>query len=344
MKTIAFGDIHGCYKAAETAVKLAEELKAQAIFLGDYVDRGPSAVETLRVLMKAKENHPDWVFLRGNHDQMLLDLINGSAQTSEFGQILGMNYGYIQAEASYDEWQETFPDEKMAILAFLESTELHHETQKFIFCHAVLNNLGGALNEKSAPQFLWNYNYEPIWESKPFIHGHLPVNYPSLIYQGVNINTFCGYGGYLTGILIDETTDQFTFYSITENGVLMPASTIFSKYQIKDNIRLTLQIPKMDYSIELSLKDIDMKMTWADAKKFCSDLGAGWRLPSIADIEEVYEQFFKNGIGDFEETEYWTNNEDDNEDALYFDFRSGGGYSAENKNEKLAVRFIRVLQ
>lgn len=53
-KVIAFGDIHGCYKAADKAVKLAEDLNLIAIFLGDYVDRGPSAVKTLQILIKAK--------------------------------------------------------------------------------------------------------------------------------------------------------------------------------------------------------------------------------------------------------------------------------------------------
>ena len=78
---IAFGDIHGCFNAALKAVQLANEEKAMAVFLGDYVDRGPDSIKTLEVLIEAKKRNPKWVFLRGNHDQMLLDLI---LQTNPF--------------------------------------------------------------------------------------------------------------------------------------------------------------------------------------------------------------------------------------------------------------------
>lgn len=66
---IAFGDIHGCFQALEKAVEIAKKLKAKVVFLGDYIDRGPDSIKTLDVLMKVKEENPDWVFLRGNHDQ-----------------------------------------------------------------------------------------------------------------------------------------------------------------------------------------------------------------------------------------------------------------------------------
>jgi len=39
------------------------------------VDRGSFSIKTLEVLIEAKKNNPDWIFLRGNHEQMLLDLI-----------------------------------------------------------------------------------------------------------------------------------------------------------------------------------------------------------------------------------------------------------------------------
>lgn len=61
-KIIIFGDIHSCYEAANTAVKLAEDLEVQAVFLGDYVDRGPSCVKTLQTLISAKKNIPNGYF------------------------------------------------------------------------------------------------------------------------------------------------------------------------------------------------------------------------------------------------------------------------------------------
>nr|WP_287935661.1 metallophosphoesterase [Algoriphagus sp.] len=85
---IAFGDIHGCFQAAAKAVEISEELDTKAIFLSDYVDRGPSAVKTLQILIDAKMKHPDWIYIRGNHDQMLLDLIDEKAKPRDIGIVL----------------------------------------------------------------------------------------------------------------------------------------------------------------------------------------------------------------------------------------------------------------
>jgi len=218
-KVIAFGDIHGCFQAATTAVRLAKEFNAKAIFLGDYVDRGPSAIQTLRILIEAKQNDPDWIFLRGNHDQMLLDLINGVAKTSDIGAVLGMNYDYNQAAKSFEEWENTNVVEQRVILDFLNDTKFYYETEQLIFCHAVLNDTGNNIQEKTEEELIWNYTYEPIWQGKHFVHGHLPVKKPKQIQKGININTECGYGGVLTGILFNgnDITDA-RYYHISENG------------------------------------------------------------------------------------------------------------------------------
>lgn len=218
-KMMAFGDIHGCYKAAETAVKLAEELEVQAVFLGDYVDRGPSAVETLRILIDAKQKYPNWVFLKGNHDQMLIDLIQKNAKIDQLGNVLEtINYDYKQAAASYEEWKQLKSDEQNAVLKFLSSLDLYYESEVFIFCHGILRNTGESINEKSPQELIWNYNYEPIWNGKKFIHGHLPIKEVKLYNKGLNINTECGYGGILTGVLIKDAQEINTIYEISEDG------------------------------------------------------------------------------------------------------------------------------
>ncbi len=220
---IAFGDIHGCYQAAEAAVKLAEELKAKAVFLGDYVDRGPSGIRTLQTLMTAKKNHPDWVFLMGNHEQILLDLIKGKNKPEDIGSALDISqFDYAQAEHSYNEWKILKSDEQHAIVEFIEATKLFYETQQLIFTHAVLRDNGHSLQEKSKEELIWNYDFEPVWQGKKFIHGHRNIEKVTLSENSININTFCGYGGTLSGLAIDMHSGMpLTIYLISENGKLL---------------------------------------------------------------------------------------------------------------------------
>ena len=43
------------------------------VFLGDYIDRGPDSKGVIEYLMEFQQRFPNSVFLRGNHEQMLLD-------------------------------------------------------------------------------------------------------------------------------------------------------------------------------------------------------------------------------------------------------------------------------
>lgn len=201
-KFIAFGDIHGCYKAAETAVKLAKNENALAIFLGDYVDRGPDSIKTLEMLIKAKKDNPDWIFLRGNHDQMLLDLILGNQMPNKEFDVYCGRTSNKEASKVFQKWSECSETCKEDIRKFLEITVFFHETNEWIFVHAPLKNSDVQINDKSKDELIWNYDLYPTWNGKQFMHGHKPVDKPTKTNQGYNINTGCGFGGYLTGTLI----------------------------------------------------------------------------------------------------------------------------------------------
>lgn len=72
-RIFAIGDIHGHSKALD-ALMAALPLRSEdhLVFLGDYVDKGPDVKGVLDRLVKLS-SRPRTVFLRGNHDQMLLD-------------------------------------------------------------------------------------------------------------------------------------------------------------------------------------------------------------------------------------------------------------------------------
>jgi len=213
-KLIAFGDIHGVIEATKRAILLSEELDAKAIFLGDYVDRGKESIEVLQTLIKAKDKHPDWVFLMGNHDQMLLDLINGKENPG--------GYDERTKKESYSQWLELENKKQEEIKLFLEELLYYYETDDLVFVHAILRDTEQTMEEKHPNELIWNYEYAPVWQGKPFIHGHYPVD--NILYKcmGLNINTSSGYGwGYLTGCLINEISfTDHSYYKITKNGEL----------------------------------------------------------------------------------------------------------------------------
>lgn len=215
-KAIAFGDIHGCPRAAESAVRLTQELGATGIFLGDYVDRGPDNMGVLDVLIRARAAEPDWVFLRGNHDQMLLDLIDGRDHPDGFDE--------RTREEAYADWQAAPESFRAEVVRFLTGTKHYHETEHHIFVHAPLMHDGLALHEKAPYDLVWNYDLEPAWQGKLFVHGHLPIREAEITPARINVNTSCGYNGILTGVFLDLGSGAtLGICTIAEQGEVLSA-------------------------------------------------------------------------------------------------------------------------
>ncbi|MDO4199506.1 MAG: metallophosphoesterase family protein [Clostridia bacterium] len=72
--TAVIGDVHGDY---ENLIKIIDDIQPalesgeikNVLFLGDYIDRGPSSFKTLLILLKFFNENPGKVFLlRGNHE------------------------------------------------------------------------------------------------------------------------------------------------------------------------------------------------------------------------------------------------------------------------------------
>ena len=68
-KVIFVGDTHGDLEATEKVVHKYLKPKNRLVFLGDYVDRGPSSLENINFLLEQKIEHPDSLYLlMGNHE------------------------------------------------------------------------------------------------------------------------------------------------------------------------------------------------------------------------------------------------------------------------------------
>ena len=89
MRLFAIGDIHG--HCAELIGLMSQLLKDgmvperdTVVFLGDYVDGGPDTREVIESLSLWSRKYPQWVFIRGNHDQMMIDALDHPEDAGTF--------------------------------------------------------------------------------------------------------------------------------------------------------------------------------------------------------------------------------------------------------------------
>lgn len=87
---IAFiGDIHGEIQALDRALQSMEGRKIdQYVFLGDYINRGKFSKGVIERLIEFREKH-ECVFIRGNHDQLMLDALADADSVGAFLKIGG---------------------------------------------------------------------------------------------------------------------------------------------------------------------------------------------------------------------------------------------------------------
>jgi len=75
MRSYVIGDIHGC---PDELVYLVQALPLESgdrlVFLGDYIDRGPDSSGVISFLLELQKDRGayEFVFLKGNHEDMLL--------------------------------------------------------------------------------------------------------------------------------------------------------------------------------------------------------------------------------------------------------------------------------
>ena len=76
---IVVGDIHGQFYDLLELLRIGGPVPDMSyLFLGDYVDRGPSCVETITYLTLLKVHFPNRVILlRGNHDTRSITQVYG---------------------------------------------------------------------------------------------------------------------------------------------------------------------------------------------------------------------------------------------------------------------------
>src|SRR5215813_3694072 len=108
MNTYVVGDIHGRLSQFKALVSSLDydPKRDRIVLLGELIDRGEDSPGVVNYALELQEESPNFICLRGNHEQMLLDLI-------EFGDLLWLvpeNGGAVtiaQYGCKYDEETST---------------------------------------------------------------------------------------------------------------------------------------------------------------------------------------------------------------------------------------------
>ncbi len=203
-RLIAVGDIHGQFKMLKFLMKKVKPDKTDKfVFLGDYIDRGLQSKEVIDFLIDFSKVY-DCVFLRGNHEDMLLAFLklDEKAMYGESYQYNGGEYtafSYAGDNAVLEDLKLTIPEEH---IEFLKSLKYYHIEDNFLFVHAGIMP-GILIEEQKLEDLVWireQFFYYPTGIDKIIVFGHTPLDRVLISDDKIGLDTGAGYFKTLSAI------------------------------------------------------------------------------------------------------------------------------------------------
>lgn len=206
-RVFVVGDIHGTIAELEILLdhlidKEGLQKEDRIVFVGDYIDRGYETRKVIQRLIDLKTKFPLTTFLRGNHEDMLLNFLGFEGSLGENFIINGGNQTLISYginPALYPaEILTQFPSEH---LSFFLNLERFAVCQEHLIVHAGFNPKF-SLDQQQGEDIFWIRD-EFIMSSHPFnktvIFGHTPFR--DILFHlpfKIGIDTGLVYGNILT--------------------------------------------------------------------------------------------------------------------------------------------------
>jgi serine/threonine protein phosphatase 1 len=201
-RVIAIGDIHGCAKALRAIIDaICPQRDDTLITLGDCVDRGPESRQVIDELL-ALRDRCILIALLGNHEEMMLNFLDGIPQPDNWLDVGGM--ATCKSYSPRLNCREIDP----VHVEYIRSWGDCYETKSHFFVHASY--------EPERP--LANQHWQTMrWQSLKFgvpaahvsgktaVVGHTSLKDGDVLNLGhlVCIDTYCWGGGWLTALDAD---------------------------------------------------------------------------------------------------------------------------------------------
>jgi serine/threonine protein phosphatase 1 len=212
-RVFAVGDVHGY--DAELGILLDYICRTKGVssddllvFVGDYIDRGPCSRQVVERLLALRQIWPQTVFLRGNHEDMLLDFLglggsNGEYYLGNGGAQCLASYG-IDSTASLSELRARIDSTH---LEFFQGLDYGVMLPDFLFVHAGIAPQR-SLSEQTVRDLLWIRNEfvsSPHPLGKTVVFGHTAFNQVHLdLPYKIGVDTGVAYGNRLSAVELVE--------------------------------------------------------------------------------------------------------------------------------------------
>lgn len=221
-RVYAIGDVHGrldllddMHAMIRDDARSAQGRRLVVVYLGDYIDRGPQSREVLDRLLDAPLAGVETVYLRGNHEEIMLGFldfgIRGESWFTYGGRETLQSYGVA---APLPTAESEFPAARAALRqalparhrAFLDALKLSHREGDYLFVHAGVKP-GVLLEAQEARELLW-IRHEFLDSDVDFgvcvVHGHTPEERPTVKSNRIGIDTGACWTGRLTCAVIED--------------------------------------------------------------------------------------------------------------------------------------------
>ena len=212
MRSYVIGDIHGCLDELRYLIEgLPLEVGDRLVFLGDYIDRGPNSNGVVSYLLDLKQYGLalDLVFLRGNHEDMLLSYLglpgnHGDMFFYNGGKETLASYGLSSSDQTPHDALSMIPP---AHLEFYQGLIDYYIMGDILCVHAGIDPLK-PLEEQSPVEVLWirdQFIYSPHSLLYTVLFGHTPQRevYFHMPYK-VGLDTGLVYGNKLSCLETEE--------------------------------------------------------------------------------------------------------------------------------------------
>lgn len=212
-RVYVIGDIHGCLEELSLLVEWLYQtekitLQDQLIFIGDYINKGSASREVVDLLLQIQRDFPHSIFIKGNHEEMLLSYFGFSDSAKSMflkngGDLTLASYS-VNLQACLEEQLSSFP---ISHIEFYRSLYDLVVSDRHIFVHAGLSPLRD-INKQVSSEIYW-IRQEFISNIHNFnrvvVFGHTPLKDVlfDLPYK-IGIDTGLVYGNMLSCIELSQ--------------------------------------------------------------------------------------------------------------------------------------------